>query len=440
VNLYATQDRTGFRRTAASRAGGSGKLGLPFVLVFAALSFNFFLCFVNTNVVGISVTHVMAAEMLIIGLTLLACYRSIGQNEIILICGMFLYLMVLSTVRAMGSFDSGFDVKIIRDFLIPVAFFLLGTRISSLASADSIVKICAVVVTALAIFEYFFLDLFLRYFNVIAYYVARGTVDLDQTKWLLNTLFVSGFRPEGRTLLPFLGDHRVSSIFLEPVSPGNFAVTLFFWALVRSYFERKIYSGIFLMAIFLTVMADNRFGAYLIAAAFGLSLLPAQYLRAAMIVAPFVAILALVGVGHAYPDAPLDNSMWGRFLSSGNSLASFDVWNWLGVGHTIDDWDSGYTYTISRIGIVGFAAFWALFMTLKGANAQFQMFRAFCALYFATILCVSYSLYTIKTASLLWFLLGALSVLGGRSRVSAFAPVTVRTAAVPRDFETTPSR
>jgi putative polymerase len=169
------------------------------------------------------------------------------------------------------------------------------------------------------------------------------------------------------------------------------------------------------MAIFLTVMADNRFGAYLCAAGFGASLLPSRYQRIALISAPFVLIPAQLGLAFLYPDAQVDNSLWGRFLSAGHTLAGFDIWNWLGVGKTAADWDSGYAYTISRIGILGFAAFWGLMMTLKSENAQFQMFRVFCGLYFAAILCVSYSPYTIKTASLLWFLLGALSVMRGNA-------------------------
>lgn len=434
MNFYATPNRAGASRSAAIRGGDPSALGMPFVLVFAALSFNFFLCFVNTNVVGISGAHVMGAEVLIVGLTFLVAHRSIGQNQIVLICGMLLYLMIMSSLRALAFPENGFDIKTFRDYMIPIAFFLLGTRITNLASADSIVRICAIVVTIFAIFEYFFLETYLRYFNIIAYYVSRGSVETSQIEWMSTTLFVSGIRPEGRTLFPFLGDHRVSSIFLEPVSPGNFAVTLFFWALVRSYSEKKFYYGIFLMAIFLTIMADNRFGVFLCATAFVASLIPSRYLRIALIILPFVMIPVLLGVRFWHPDAEIDNSFSGRFLSSGATLAGFDFWNWIGVGKDAEDLDSGYAYTIGRIGIVGLAAFWALFMSLKSTNASFQMFRGFCALYFAAILCVSYSPFTIKTAGLLWFLLGALSVVRGNSRVPGLATHAAPVATVRHSY------
>lgn len=439
VNFYATPDYA--RLTHARVSGGAGPMWLPFALVFGAISFNFFLCFINTKVAGISAAHVMGAEVLIIALALLSSLRSIGLNQIILIFGVFIYLIALSFLRVGGGTSpGGVDIKIIRDFIIPIAFFLLGTRMTNLANADRIVRICAIVVSLLAIFEYFFLDLYLQYFNIIAYYIARGSVDHDQIEWLTNTLYVSGMRPEGRTLLPFLGDHRVSSIFLEPVSPGNFAVTLFFWALVRSKFEKGIYYGVFLMAIFLTIMADNRFGAFLCGLAFCASMIPRRYLHAAVWISPFAAVAALLVVASMYPHSEINNSFSGRMLYSGLLLSGFDIWDWLGVGKASVDGDSGYAYTISQIGFFGFVAFWGLLMMLKRPNSQFQMFRAFCGMYLAAILCVSSSPYTIKTAGLVWFLLGALSTLRGHVLVSAPTPDRHLTAMSTPDFETTPSR
>ena len=94
-----------------------------------------------------------------------------------------------------------------------------------------------------ALFEWLALDTYLHYFNVIQYYVARGTETSLQTDsanglFMRGTdtaagLFINGTRFEGRTLLPFLGSHRVSGIFLEPVSVGNFGAIAFAWVLLR---------------------------------------------------------------------------------------------------------------------------------------------------------------------------------------------------------------
>lgn len=441
MNYYAIPDSAGARYAAASRSGGSS-LRIPFALVFAALTFNFVLCFVHTNFFEVSRAHVIAAEMLIIGLAFVASYKSIGQHQMVVICGVVLYLLLVSMFRSLNA-AAEFDAKIIRDFVIPIAFFLLGTTSVNLTKVDSMVRIAAVIVTAVAIFEYFFLDTYLRFFNIIDYYVSRGSIDREEIDWLQINLYVSGIRPEGRTIFPFLGDHRVSTIFLEPVSPGNFSVTLFFWALVRSYFQRRLYFGLFAMAIFLAIMADNRFGAVLFGASLVALLIPPRYLQAAILAIPFVVIAALLGIGFWYVDPEIDNSFGGRILLAGETLTKLGITNWIGIGGTTDFADtyadSGYAYTISRIGILGFVAFWGIFMGLRSASAQFQMFRAFCGLYFAAILCVSYSPYTIKTAGLLWFLLGALSVARNTFPASARA-VPASPIAARQEFETIPSR
>ena len=100
----------------------------------------------------------------------------------------------------------------------------------------------------------------------------------------------------------------------------------------------------------------------------------------------------------------------GRLLSSGRSLESFDLAAWFGLSTDAGvSYDSGYSYTIGQVGIFGFIAFWAVFMLVRSKNADFRLYHAFCGLYFVAFLCVSYAPYTIKTAAMLWFLLGVLA-------------------------------
>jgi putative polymerase len=399
----------------ANRAD-AGAIWIPCTLVFIAISFNFFLCFVNTNIAAISPAHLIGSELVIILMAFIASHRSIGLVEAAVIIAIVLYLLMLVLVRYANSATGEFDVKIIRDILIPIAFFLLGTRVSSLESVDKFVRFCAIVVSIFCVVEFFFFDSFIKYFDIISYYVSRGTLEYQSEYWT-GKLFINSVRPEGRSLLPFLGSARISSIFLEPISPGNFAVILFFWAVVRSKFEKTFYFGMFAMAIFITVMADNRFGVYLGVLAVALSMAPISYLRIGAMIAPFAAMIVLFGFGFAYPDGDIDNSFFGRFLFSGLFLTSFDMSNWFGFREAdITAVDSGYAYTISRTGILGLIALWTLLMSLKGENSQFQMYRAFCAIFVAAALCVSVP-FSIKIASLLWFLLGVLSTRRDQVRV-----------------------
>jgi putative polymerase len=106
----------------------------------------------------------------------------------------------------------------------------------------------------------------------------------------------------------------------------------------------------------------------------------------------------------------IDNGFLGRLVLSGQILSEFDVWNWLGFKPPrMQAFDSGYAYIISGIGVIGLAIFWYVFLSIPGPDRQFYTFRNLAAMYYGVMLCVSNSSFTIKTASLLWFLIGVLS-------------------------------
>ena len=403
-------------------------------LVFGALSFNFILCFIDTNMIGVSALSVVATEIAIISGALIASFPVVGRMHLLLICATFLYLLILILIRTLQFGDSELDPKIFRDSMIPFAFFWLGTRVFSLRNADAIMLVAGALVTAVAVFEYLFIDVYLRYFNIIMYYVARGSVAAERLEILSSNLFESGIRPEGRVLFPILGDHRVSSIFLEPVSPGNFALVVFFWAIVRWKVRKVLCVALFSMALLMIILADNRFGAFLCLSVVGLVLLPSRLLYLFVACLPFIVICALFGIAYTFEGVLIDNSFVGRLVLSGDILRTFDVRTWLGIGESARSaFDSGYGYVISQVGIFGFSMLWIVFMMLKGADREFFVFRSLTGLYFATVLSVSYSPFTIKTAALLWFLLGALAVerktqTESRAHISAFRSRSARCA------------
>jgi putative polymerase len=390
-----------------------------FALVFSAMAFNLVLCFANTNVLHVSEFHVVACEALILSLVFLVSYRSIGQIHLILIGFTVLWTLSFASVRFLSGSDQIIDIKIIRDLAIPIAFFLLGTRAWNLKAVDAMVATIIAVVLAVAVFEYFWLEGFTRVFNVAHYYIARGTIEAHQI-YESSDLFVSGIRPAGaqggRNLLPFIGDHRVSSLFLEPVSMGNFGVIAFIWGLVRSRFDNKLHLGIMLGALAAVVAADSRFGAYLCALTILLVFLPPAWTTLGALVLPAVAlaVLALVPLAVTGSYDPqnryIDNGFVGRFVLSADILGNFDVWTWLGLeAPRMQVFDSGYAYIISRIGLVGLAIFWLVLFSVPSPSRQFGTFRNLAAIYFGMILCVSNSPFTIKTGALLWFLVGALA-------------------------------
>jgi putative polymerase len=403
-------------------------------LVLAAVLFNWVLCFINTTLFAVSVSLVVGAEAAVIGMALaLVWYRGYSLYAILLTLTGYLFIVML--VR------SEFDAKIVRDLLIPIAFFFLGSYLGSLRWADRVVTLLIVIALGIALFEWLALNTYLHYFDVIHYYMARGTeqtLEADSAKGLFIRgagttagLFINATRFDGRTLLPFLGEHRVSGIFMEPVSVGNFGAIAFAWVLLRDRGFTWTFVAKVLAIATILVLADARFGFYLCVATVFIYV-AAPYVRPTILfVAPFVAIVALAAYGGFYWQDAWDNSIAGRFLSTGVSLASLDPWHVLGL--RISDvfvsgyaGDNGYGYTLVKVGLVGAAAIWALFVYGPALDADAWRFKSFIAFYIAFLLTVSASLYSIKTAALLWFLCGTLN---NPNRIAWQSPVATGAAA-----------
>ena len=145
---------------------------------------------------------------------------------------------------------------------------------------------------------------------MIRYYVARGTTDpqvaADGALVIRGTdtagLYVNGTRFQERTLLPFLGSHRVSGIFLEPVSVGNFGAIAFAWVLLRDRGRIWPLVAKTLAIVIILVLADARFGFFF--CIFSLVLyLAAPIIRPTILfLAPFLAMIGLVA--YAGAEAP----------------------------------------------------------------------------------------------------------------------------------------
>jgi putative polymerase len=94
--------------------------------------------------------------------------------------------------------------------------------------------------------------------------------------------------------------------------------------------------------------------------------------------------------------------------------------------------DSGIAYTITTQSVFGLIAFW-LFLVLNAAERtpeQIRYLHALCVFLVLTLL-ISYSLFSIKTAALLWFIHGSFQMAGApRTAVSARIPREQRGSAI----------
>lgn len=383
-----------------------------FVVMLGAMCFHMALCFVNTKVGGVGNGALIGSEIAILGAVLMLSYPAIEYGRFLVVGGILFYVVALATTRTVVHAEP-LGIKPARDLLIPIAFFFFGMRSADIRRADRLVAVAAGIAVAVGIVEYAFPDRFTEVFNIAKFYVDRGAMHAGQSPQSSN-LFISGMRPDalgGRNLLPFLGEHRVSSVFLEPISAGNFGIIVYMWALVRSLARGRVYWGLFAAAAIMIVLSDSRFGAMFCVVATGIAVPPPAVGAAIAMSLPGVALAALIFLpDHLEKMHVMGNGFISRLILSGHFIGALDVQNWLGImTPDFQPFDSGYAYSFIGFGIVGVAALWVVFWTIGGRGWQFHSYKNLVAAYYAVLLCVSNSPYTIKTASLLWFLLGVLS-------------------------------
>jgi putative polymerase len=379
------------------------------ILTLMAVLYNCFLCFANTMLLTISPAVVISAEVILIGSALIMVwYRSFTLNAVLIAMAAYFYTVMM--IR------SQFDPKILRDVLIPIAFFFLGCHFGTLRVADRLVTVLIVGALGAALFEWLEPAAYAHYFDVARYYIERGTAGQEQHQFFGG--FFNSARFQNRTLLPILGDHRVSGIFLEAPSVGNFAGIVFAWILLR---PKRLWSFTLktIAVVMIVVLADARFGLYFcvfVAAIYPLS----RYIpRTLLFIGPFAAMIALVTYATAEGQQLFNNDMVGRFLYAGQILSKIYAAQVFGLGASDISTgtsfasdpvnDSAYTYVLVEIGILGSTALWALFIYSPVADRTAWRFKTVVAFYYILILTIAASAFTIKTAALLWFLYGTLN-------------------------------
>jgi putative polymerase len=280
-------------------------------------------------------------------------------------------------------------------------------------SLDRPLLVVAGVVVAIGLVQAVAADAYNRVFNTFNYYVNLGGISTASAQVAGQAVTLNGMRPEGigRTLLPqLLGAQRVASVFLEPVSLGNFAVILLAWGLAKPWAEWRTAGWFIAAALVCIVLADSRFGFYMI----GLLVLLRLTLHGVGhwlgLVFPAAGACALLLLATYAPT--VGDNLLGRMTVSGQYLLQFNEWNLLGVRDFATNFgDMGYAYVFSRFSLPGAALMWACVYALPLRDEAARRFRTFMSAYVTLILCVSgTSLFALKTAGLVWFALGALSM------------------------------
>jgi putative polymerase len=391
---------------------------LPVVLVLLSVLFNAMLAVVNAHFVPLNMSIVAGTEFLIV----LAAQVTAFQNyraQMLPWYGMMTFIVAFAILR--GSYLGHFEPKYIRDVMLIPTFVLLGMTVPFHRVKTGVTILHAIVVAGV-LFEALFTSAYAGLFDVRQYYIATRAFEETAFWDTTSDLFVSATRPEAR-FFNFIDLHRVSSVFLEPVSLGNYVIIITTF-LCANFSKFSVKYRAFLLGgiVIALVSCDGRL-ASICSAIIVLVTLVAPRLRPkiTLLYLPAIVIGAFVFVFTTHPNALQDNFS-GRVAYCVNLLANYDVSDWLGLSdHFIARAsDSGIAYIVATQSVVGVALFWVLlnFEADEHWPSQIKFTQGLCT-YIALTMLVSYSLFSIKTAALLWFIHGSLQ----RREVRAVDPV-----------------
>jgi putative polymerase len=397
---------------------------LPAVLVLAAILFNPLLAIVNGHVTPLSAGHVIAAEIALVGaahVLALANYKP-QMTPWYALAGI-LVLIALFRWLAMGEVDP----KYLRDVLLIPTFVVLGMTFDE-RYLTRLVVLVHILVVAFLLLEALNTPAYSALFNVQDYYVATRGYDVERFWNQESDLYVSATRPDSR-LFSFLDLHRLSSLFLEPVSLGNYCIVIVAFVCARYRRLGPATRAFLLLGTIAALLgSDGRLAAgasvLIIAVCVVARFLPRH---SAALYLPAITLLAVLIVNIAGLQAGGDD--WaGRLAHTVELLGQFDLPEYLGISNEFLDQavDSGLAYLITTQSILGVAILWAfiVFCSRDDTPEQVRFTHAVCV-FLALTLMVSFAFLSIKTAALLWFIHGALQV-GARASLDRAVPVPHR--------------
>jgi putative polymerase len=382
---------------------------LILAVVAATMLFNLALCFVNTNFMAMREVHVILAEMAIMAAAFGLLVFASRPLDLRWVC--FALAMVVCAILVMVM-RGEVQPKTVRDLIIIPAFVLLGMQFGRRDLSKALIALCLVVL-AVGIVEAALLDTYQKYFNIIRYFISKGSTPEEQASFNSTSLFVSGMRPGGRVLGDFLGQQRVSSIFLEPVSSAMFAAIVAFYALAMfDEIDHRNAAALLAMAAILLVLSDGRLAMGLtLAAVIAWALLyRLPKLSLYLYLPAAVAVAFLIDALREARDT--SDNILGRLSKTVELLGSMDLGILLGLSRfPVSTVDSGIAYMIEGVGLLGTVVFWCgLCALLRYDDRAQRRFAHMICLYLSLSWLVTYGTFTIKTAGLLWFLAGTLQL------------------------------
>ncbi|MEN2785592.1 hypothetical protein ACFOKI_11735 [Sphingomonas qilianensis] len=315
------------------------------------------------------------------------------------------FLVVIAVILSMVN--SRPMIETLRSTFLIGIFAMIGQRMTA-KTLDTAFFVVAMVVVVVLLIEIFAQGTYVWLFQPQAFFTA--TRGMQASEYNNSGLFNNASSFEGRFSFGFFDIPRTSSVFMEQVSNANFACVLALYISARWGALSSVKRGALLGTVALILVSTNgRFASLLVLAmALGFFVFP----MLGRITLP-LASMAIAGIAIAinmiYPFQPGDDLI-GRITFAGKMFGEADWPFYLGAraSDALRQRDSGYTYLIGSTTIFGAIALWAFVNFYPRANDAPSRRLAFGVVGYmlGQLLVSSTSLFSIKTAALLWALVG----------------------------------
>ena len=401
---------------------------VPALVVVAAVVFNAALAAINAHVTPLSQASVIGVEVALV----LAAHIVATANyrpQMLTWYALIILLLLFAIWRSLAL--EQIEARYLRDVLLIPTFIVLGMTFDRRYLVRTVVVVHAIVLVVLVV-EAVDSSVYSELFRVQDYYISTRGYDIANFWNKQSDLYVSATRPDTR-LFAFIEMHRLSSIFLEPVSLGNYCIIIV--AFICSQFSRLDFPTFLFLSLgtlIALIGCDGRLAAVasglIVASALIARHLPrysaALYMPAAL--ATGALLVHFAGFEAGSDDFP------GRVAHSMGLLSTFGVSELLGIANDSEllsrAVDSGVSYLIITQSAPALAILWMFIVFGSAERTRDQVrFTHATGIYFALTAMVSFAFLTIKTASLLWFIYGTLQATRKQSdpahRTAPRAPV-----------------
>lgn len=377
-------------------------------LLVAGLLFNIMLAWLNANVFPAKPGTVVAVQgMLLAGAFALGTLSRVRDRYhwLLVLWAMLVWWLIMSFFR------QSIQVKYLGDVVALPLFAMLGAIIP-LRRFVPLLIVLQVLIVAVGYWEAQFGGSFGTTFNVAGYYVNTRGIEATQFNTDLGGLYLNAVRPDGRIMFPQTGWLRVSSIFLEPVSLGNWTIVVTIF-LITFWKQMGLAARSLVIAsnILLIVMCDGRFAILTNAVVIGLALTSQWLPRRTPLLFPVVLYGALAAARALGVLRPGGDDLPGRLSKGMLYFERMTIRELFGmVGQVPSNmFDSGWAYFAQSQSIIGLTAFWMLLVLMMPARTLRQRRFLFALTgFFALSLPISNAFLSIKAASLLFALYGSL--------------------------------